>query len=196
MSSLKTFKDFFLQNKSKSEWDDIFSIVENAKENNMENILIEKEERYNEQTLNSDNHEMVSSVKHSDGNFAIKFIFTVDELEQEKLIKIETYLKDKNNNYFNSFIEIMNDCIRVGKKYKPSSELQACYIANDKLYRFFPSISINEIKFEVQANIKEDIFNCIKDIFECWSEKLDLELISFDAKILQWISNKMSNKLY
>lgn len=42
----------------------------------------------------------------------------------------------------------------------------------------------------------QDILSCLKDIFDTWNDKLDIELTSFDENIMKWISDKVSNKLY
>ena len=196
-NTMKTYKDFVEKTtpKKKSEWESMCETVENIKENSMEDLLVEKEKLSQVQTMDPAYQWMMRYMKYDDGKFTINFTFTLDELEKEKFLKTETCIKDSKKNYFENLITIAGECIQKGKKYKLDKEAPR-YIANNNKYRFFPSMEPKEWKFGIQANTQEDILQCIKDIFESWGEKLDIELTSFDEKLSKWIYDKISNKLY
>ena len=181
--------------KEKSEWDSMIDIVEHVESKDMNDLLVEQEKLDQLNTMDPAYQWMMKYMKYDDKFFTINFVFTLDELEKNKFLKTETTIKDEKKKYFENLIKIAGECIVNGKKYKTEKDRPG-YIANNKKYRFFLEMSPDEWKFGIQANTQQDILTCIKDIFGTWNDKLDIELTSFDEKLSQWISDKVSNKLY
>jgi len=194
---LESFDEFkkHIVVKGKSEWDNMIDIVEHVESKDMNDLLVEQEKLDQTKTIDPDYQWMMKYMKYDDKFFTINFVFTLDELEKNKFLKTETTIKDEKKKYFENLIKIAGECIVNGKKYKTEKDRPG-YIANNKKYRFFPEMTSDEWKFGIQANTQQDILVCIKDIFYTWNDKLDIELTSFDDRIEQWISDKVSNKLY
>ena len=194
---LESFDEFkkYVVYKKKSDWDKMYETVENAQGKDLDELLTEKEKFSQVETMDPAYQWMMCYMKYDDKFFTINFACTLDELEKKKLIKTETAIKDENKKYFEGLIKIAGECIMNGKKYKTEKDRPG-YIANNKKYRFFIELTPDEWKFGIQTNTQQDILSCLKDVFDTWSDKLDIELTSFDENIMKWISDKVSNKLY
>ncbi|WP_296864578.1 hypothetical protein [uncultured Methanobrevibacter sp.] len=195
---LESFEDFrkHITVKTKSDWENIQEIVENVRDVNMEQLLTEKEKFSQVETMDPAYQWMMRYLKYDNAKFTIKIAFTLDELIQHKLLKIETSIKDNKNKYFESLNKTAGECIvsasKKGKKFKLSKE-NPSYIANNNKYSFYISFEPEKWFFGILANSQEDILQCIKDIFESWSDNVDIELTSFDETLIKWISYKISH---
>lgn len=182
--------------KTKSEWESMQEIVENVKDTDMSELLTEKEKLSQVETIDPAYQWMMRYSKYDDGKFTIKVAFTLDELEEKKFLKTETCIKDDKKKYFENLINIAGESIveasKKGKKFKPSKEKPA-YVANNHKYEFYLSLEPEKWFFGIYSNTQEDTLQCIKDIFESWSDKLDIELSSFDDKLIEWVAYKFSH---
>ena len=152
MSNFKTFNDFLKKNsykKDSSEWEKMKVIVENVKEQDINELF-----------------EMLNENKETNiQKFAYIFEFTLKDLEDNKLVKTETSIHDSNKNkeYFESATKIAKEIVE--KIYSEQKDLNKTKM-NEKCKFFEYSINTKEWKFTIYANNQEEIASMIKDIFE------------------------------